>query len=90
MHRAILCFASNTLEGAYSGAAASGREKGGQGVFLEQDDSSTTRRNIISGTSVPIGQFNGAGTFSGKMRDRMQPYGTVTKYGMGIQCQIPV
>ena len=62
-------FASNTLEGAYSVEQPLLEEKKTvRGYSWSREDSSTIPSEYnFSGTSVPIGQFNGTGTFSGKM-----------------------
>mgnify|MGYP001044422380 FL=1 len=80
-----IMFASNTLEGAYSVEQPLLEEKRAvRGYSWSQEDSSTTPSEYnFSGTSVPIGQFNGTGTFSGKMpgQDATIRYGYKVRYG---------
>ena len=64
-----IMFDTNTLDSAYSVEAPILEEKKTvRGYDWSRDDSSTTPSEYnFSGTSVPIGQFDGAGTFNGKM-----------------------
>lgn len=64
-----IMFDTNTMDSAYSVEEPILEEKKTvRGYTWSQDDSSTTPSEYnFSGTSVPIGQFNGAGTFTGKM-----------------------
>ena len=80
-----IMFASNTLENAYSVEESLLEEKKTvRGYRWSADDSSTTPTEYnFSGTSVPIGQFNDAGTFTGKMpgQDATVRYGYQVRYG---------
>lgn len=80
-----IMFASNTLEGAYSVEQPLLEEKKTvRGYSWSREDSSTIPSEYnFSGTSVPIGQFNGTGTFSGKMpgQDATIRYGYKVRYG---------
>lgn len=79
-----IMFAANTLDSAYSVEEPLLEEKKTvRGYTWSKDDSSTTPSEYnFSGTSVPIGQFNNAGTFSGKMpgQDATIRYGYKVRY----------
>ena len=79
-----IMFETNTLDSAYSVEEPILEEKKTvRGYTWSLDDSSTTPSEYnFSGTSVPIGQFNSAGTFNGKMpgQDATIRYGYKVRY----------